>query len=360
MSDFLEKSKDLHFSGDPKYKHFKNVFVTIADMHKAKSYYNTDLHNIEEILSILEMQQTLSGERKKRQFLRYITDVIHHFTPPVAPQDNTEWPEDWVGSLFSQKRWLPGYGYFVACLFNATFTMTHLRQMHGYTSGPVVFEESVGEVSYAVVTLNYDIVLESICQYMNSTFNTKVGLTSFNSPEIRFRRAGDEYAEGGCNLSKLHGSVDSPAIIPPTWNKTLSRDIAQEWRIAYGALKDANHIRILGYSLPVADSYVKYLLKSAVIETQNLKSLDIICRDSDGAVKRRYAEFIDYPKWRFIEDDIEKYLERIGDFAARGALATSSTTPSGHQLRSKAFNGVLEKAHADFFEEPRIQPVFER
>lgn len=57
IKDFLLKSKDLYFENPTKYAHFKRIFNKIYKMHIAKTYYETDLLNIEEILSILEMQR---------------------------------------------------------------------------------------------------------------------------------------------------------------------------------------------------------------------------------------------------------------------------------------------------------------
>ena len=59
MNNFLVKSKDLYFKDKSKYAYFDEVFNLIDEMSVSKNYYNTDLLNIEEILSILEMQSFL-------------------------------------------------------------------------------------------------------------------------------------------------------------------------------------------------------------------------------------------------------------------------------------------------------------
>ena len=97
MRDFLVKSKDM-FAQDPsRYKHFAKVFELIREMNVAKSYYETDLFNIEEILSILEMRDQLGGKRAKR-FIKYIADVIEHYTPEDGRQG--------IGIEFFRQRYL--------------------------------------------------------------------------------------------------------------------------------------------------------------------------------------------------------------------------------------------------------------
>ena len=78
MSDFLAKSKDQYFANQSAFAHFLPVFETIDRMSKVKTYFTTDLLNIEDILSILEMQYHLVGTAPGEAaiFKRYIEDVI--------------------------------------------------------------------------------------------------------------------------------------------------------------------------------------------------------------------------------------------------------------------------------------------
>ena len=110
-------------------------------------------------------------------------------------------------------------------------------------------------------------------------------------------------------LAKLHGSTHDGNIVPPTWSKGVVTSVVPAWELAHNLLSEATQIRIIGYSLPTADSYLKYLLKSAVIKEQNLKRIDVICRDPDGSVRKRYDEFIKFDYYKFVAGDVSKYLE---------------------------------------------------
>jgi NAD-dependent SIR2 family protein deacetylase len=52
MSNFYFKSQDMFLTDPEKYGHFKDVFDTIRDMSIIKNYYDANLFNIEEILSV--------------------------------------------------------------------------------------------------------------------------------------------------------------------------------------------------------------------------------------------------------------------------------------------------------------------
>jgi len=199
---------------------------------------------------------------------------------------------------------------------------------------PVNPDDSNSNV-YSIVTLNYDLIFEKLSQYLTCFF-PKEGRLDFAVRSAPVN-ATDHHL---IPLAKLHGSVDSDNIIAPTWNKTVGRGILEVWTAAHKLLSSANEIRIVGYSLPVADAYIKYLLKSAVVTSQHLKQIDIICRDSDGSTRDRYRDFIRFKYARFISGEVHDYLELIREVTCvRGRM----------QDGSLAFN-QLEFAHAEFFE----------
>src|SRR4030095_11606239 len=115
MRDFLIKSKDM-FAIHPKhYASFRNIFALINQMGSIQSYYQADLFNIEEILSILEMNQQVSGKRSRR-FAKYIADVVRFYTPPDPKADPPKFPANWHERPISENmQWLP-YLYFAANL----------------------------------------------------------------------------------------------------------------------------------------------------------------------------------------------------------------------------------------------------
>jgi hypothetical protein len=344
MSNFLIKSKDMYFTDPDTHKHFKSVFETINEMSVSKNYYEADLFNIEEILSILEMGSQLEGEKKKESFLKYICDVIEYYTPTLVTLPDGL-PEAFYKCIFGKKDIWNYYGFFVSTLHNIK-----IERKGAYGSGIVATRRSKPEVLYSVITLNYDMVLENICTFINANYLD-------TSPIISFTDEEPDFVEGHSFpvLAKLHGSIDSGEIVPPTWNKGVKRKILESWRLAYHKLIDATHLRIIGYSLPIADAYVKYLLKSAVIKAPHLKSIDVICKDDkEDSVKKRYDEFINFNYYRFINGNVLDYLKRNFD------TNLDRLKKSGGELGVPL--NCLENVHNEFMKSPRpkstgVQPV---
>lgn len=295
MADFLEKAKDQFYGDRKRFQHFGRFLDTLDKPHVANSYYATDVFNIEDILSILDMKGQLEGSRRENEFRKFISDVVQFHTPVV--QSNPE-PQRWDSLLFWERPW-GDYGPFVAALLGYEF-----KRRQGLKDSPppkrsdyTCSRAKRHSVSYAVVTLNYDMVLETAGKRLGGTYHLGGA----------FARTAER---SGTPLVKLHGSVDSKDIVPPVWSKSLQvGTIRKAWRFAYDLLKGANEIRIIGYSLPDSDSYVRYLLRAAVIDTPNLKRIDVLCKDNGKKeVEERYRAFVTFRHFSFSPKTTEQYL----------------------------------------------------
>lgn len=331
MNNFLIKSKDLYFSDSTKYEHFREVFSTIEKLSVTKNYFGADLFNIEEVLSILEMQAQLEGSRLKDQFTRYIADTITHFTPQVRGYKG-QLPGNWQNFIFGKDANWRGFGSFMASLQAIT-----IEEYQRDPDGERAFRwRPLNQPShrYNVISLNYDLVLENLCDFINEFFPAP-SLLCFN------RSQGElcESEEKRPWLCKLHGSVDGQ-IVPPTWSKALNQSIEEQWKKAHQLLATANHIRILGYSLPSADAYIKFLFKSSVVQAEHLKTIDVITLDQEGAARHRYNDFICFKYYRFANAPIEDYLKVLQE----------STLGGSHKKPYVEFS-LLEDIHEEFMRE---------
>ena len=327
MSNFIEVSKNLYASDNNKYKHFGRVFDNIRKrLAYVTLFYKTNLDNIEEVLSILEMERLVGRVSKEEanDYIKFIVDVIQYFTPSIegfndfdqvsqglyrVAKDSEKMPEYQLRNQIIRRDISSNYGNFVLHLFNGEIVVKGVggdEKANQFSEFEIQCEIDKNPSSrYSVITLNYDLVLENYAKYFSS-----VSLGT----ELKFIRSRDRRRQGLPYLVKLHGSVDNQVIIPPTWNKTITPQIDKEWETAYRLLSSANHIRIIGYSLPDSDAYVRYLLKAGILKSENLKRIDVLCKDEDGSVKMRYDSFItlQHPKYRFCNGDVTKYLGYVG------------------------------------------------
>jgi hypothetical protein len=318
----------MYFEDRERYGYFEKVFKQIQSFSVAKNYFSSDLFNIEEILSILQMSTQLSGARSKRLFVSFLSDVVDYWTPVYKPYAG-KLPANWEDFLAGGTTEFGSYCDFVGALQSLELTVDRGQDPPSCTRAA----SPRATAQYGVITLNYDRVLEKAGEYLAATVGLPAPISFSTSIGATHSAYGDQIA-----LAKLHGSVGTKTIVAPTWSKGVEKAILPAWQIAYRLLVEANHIRVIGYSLPVADAYVKYLLKTAVIAAPHLKSLDVVCLDPDGSVKRRFDEFTCFHRYRFFTCDVRSYLGAVTGKRHKQHRGTASSIDFGQ----------LEQAHWEF------------
>lgn len=211
-SNFLVKSRNMYSANQEKYQHLDEVYKIIRTISAVKNYFDADLFNIEEILSILQMEDYLRESRTSDSFKKYIADVVEYYTPdtPSYPDDV---PANWKDVIFGAERFRSQYFLFVCDLLNININMRYIQDIRQAKHIELYLsKERSPRAVYSVVTLNYDLVFEMIIQYLMKHFkqDAKIVLKT----EVRDdERLDDKHFY----LAKLHGSVKPLTIVPPTW-----------------------------------------------------------------------------------------------------------------------------------------------
>lgn len=334
MKDFLRKARDLYATRPEECAFFGDVFKQIEWLGKIKSYYNSDLLNIEDILAIFEMNSSLSG-RRKHLFEEFIRTVIALLTPPVSVTAHD--PEEVLGDSWQQNIFRAGdpiapYASFLCCIQNMIvrpeyfFTLDIHRKYLSFRRNPDP------RAVYSVITVNYDTVLENICAFIGGHMLVDSTFRFFRTAPAR--NSGDVPA-----LSRLHGSIATD-VLPPLWNKPPAPGIRDAWRLAGETLRKANQIRFIGYSLAGAEPHLKTLFGSPLTESPHLERVDILCLDDErGTVERRYRELHSRAATTFVNGDAGEYLKLIHDVHAGSRL----------RRRNDLYFDHLEQAHSKFF-----------
>jgi hypothetical protein len=373
MNNFIEKSKDLYFENTEKYGYFEKIYKTIRqDIAYLKHFLHSDLSNIEEILSILEMGNFVGDNSHLiEEYKRFIKDVISHYTPSIIPFQKDD-KEESLKSAKPKKGIVFGksitnfydycfgnkcphnlYGYFIANLFQLRLE----RKTEVSAAGETIintkdsnFKSSIitpKEIEYSVITLNYDLVFENIIEYINGQFSLEKDF------KLQLSKAYNNNDNNRYKLdyAKLHGSIDSDVIILPTWNKNAAKEVREIWEFAYRVLKDSNQIRILGYSLPFSDNYVRYLLSIGLKNSEHLKKIDVITLDNNAETKKRYEQIFSFSKFRFRNGDVSNYLDKAYSKDNIKSQRYSSGGKSGYEIWQDVIDlkpKLLEDAHEKF------------
>lgn len=248
MNDFYLTSKDIYPElGSPTKDSFDRVFKFWNEYSSVKHYLNVDFFNVEELLSIIEMNHYLAKDESfnlQKDILIFIREVIKRRTPISSKSDI--------------------YSLYKAFLVNAIGVIKDKYGLYRLTQ----------DSENSIISLNYDLLVENTIDL----FNNENAKSQYVDRPIFILNYGENIEHDKDNLSpqnaieikiaKLHGSLNfaNDLIIPPTWNKTNNEQIKGAWQLAYEQLSSANKIVFIGYSLPQTDSYIKYLLINGIKE----------------------------------------------------------------------------------------------
>lgn len=294
MSNFIFKSKDQFFENTEKYSYFEDIFHYIDKLSKSKNFMNVNLFNIEEIFSIAEMHKKLKANDNV-DLEGYIKDVIEYHTPTFEPSEKGTLLQNFdITKILTKNSIYNSYILFIARLCGVQFRNFNSKEgLLKYDDFSLdIYNEA--DVKYRIITLNYDKIVENSVSFLSSYFNKQ---------DLKIE------------IAKLHGSVDSH-IIAPSWAKNIDETM-DAWNKAALWLSEANEIRILGYSLPVTDSYIKHLFSTAFIESKNLQYIDILSLDPTGNIEKQYEKNFIFQNYKFRKYNIKDYLNQCCNFKVK-------------------------------------------
>lgn len=199
------------------------------------------------------------------------------------------------------------------------------------------------------MSLNYDLIFEKVEQNLKQALPEYQSDHSYDTSLLLNTNLNNE-KDGFLDLIKLHGSADEPeSIVPPTWNKILSRDKSLLWKKAYEFLSNSYEIRVLGYSLPISDVYFRYFLMSCIRASTRLEKFQVFSLDPTGYVQKNYTEFFEPEAGllEFYHTDVLDYLKKIYDSILSSSKDERGTfyfygLENGHETFLKQHSGVEE------------------
>jgi len=121
-----------------------------------------------------------------------------------------------------------------------------------------------------------------------------------------------DFAQATCRICQ---SVYAPLIVPPTFYKDLNNVfLSAIWNRADVALRKVKHVIFCGYSFPDADVHIKYLLKRAQTNRDDLLKFTVINEHSKKSNTERSQE--EYRYKRFLGLGVSYTSLSFEDFAS--------------------------------------------
>ncbi len=328
MADFLDCASDLlrlKTSGiEEARSEFEDVFDAITELNgiHTKSYLNFD--NIEDVFGAIEMALLLKklGNRKLEEIQRLRESLITLIFKTL---------EYSIRFPVRKRQICPPEPY--------NLFMHILKLIKGKQPPQDPHE-------FAFITFNYDLCLDYALYFHSFRFNyclngktqdSAIPLLKLhgsinwglsNQEEIIPKNVSEfdlydqvEYVHlnlgSTLNLKKHDGKPlqGPPVIVPPTWNKnSYHGQLFNVWAVAAEELANAENIFIIGYSLPEADSFFRYLYALGSESRKKLRNFIVINIDDSGKTMQRFKQLIGKGienRFRYISTDFKSGISSI-------------------------------------------------
>lgn len=331
MKNFLDRAEKLHKKSKSSIQpeKFERVFKTLSNMQQIQSKARFDLVNIESVFAGIEFGGLLGVNFSqdsdigivRDSFVYLIFRTIELTTKYVRHKDHLE-----IAGPYTK-------------------FMKFLQE----------YAETERNDSIAIVTFNYDIVLDLLIY--NTGLFADYGLPSYRANPsiplyklhgsiswgkcsecgqiipwpideyIKHKRLNTEYHGRPQHISLTPGNEISliecracktrvgstPFIVPPTWNKTqYHSEIEKVWQSAAKHLREAENIFIIGYSLPDTDYFFHYLYAIGTMGASRLKNF-WVC-NPDPQVDERFKKILGEQaaqRYRFLPEEFDISMSYI-------------------------------------------------
>lgn len=303
MANFLDVANDLLRAGrvDESKTSFERVFAAIGGLQAVHSKAQLDLNNIEAIFTALELGKVI--QRLPGTEVSEIPQTIADLKEVIVKTLETTLPfptrKNWIGVPKPYDDFAKAINYLRADAF-PTQTSSVITFNYDLAADIALYREGLGP-NYIIEpapssreaidllklhgSLNWATETESrkIRPLHLDRYFQKYSINGFQEHgEIRMP-IGSQLVEYFSRHAQPSVAVEAePVIVPPSWNKAdYHQALSNVWAAAAKHLSEAEHIFVMGYSLPETDSFFRHLFALGSVGKTALRRLVVFNPDKE-------------------------------------------------------------------------------
>lgn len=314
LRDFLARARDLSKRGAVRRPEaFENVFRYVEDLLPAAYHVDVDLKNLEHVWSLAELQRQMGlegasevvndlkvvvGETLDQLVFNYgpngcePDEAYKRFVKRLLERESARAASTVVGAVERE----------TVITFNYDVLLDHALLHRGVrpnyslgTGAPQMHLTHPVSREIVVLKLHGSInwgqcpQCEKLVAVASPTWRTgpleKVML--FTGQQVSLNVVSGALAQSECPSCRLRGL--EPYMVPPTWSKRIEESaLVPVWQAAATALKTARQLVVMGYSMPESDTFMRYLLATALKRSPQLERVVVVNPNVDGTLEQRY------------------------------------------------------------------------
>jgi hypothetical protein len=319
MSNFLDVARDLYLSGrldEPTAVDFARVFKGVAALNDVYAKAAIDTDNIEAVFAAFEMAQLfgklprVTNEDDIRALIaslrRLIVETLERslsfpVTTPNATPPGIEPPSAYkrmVTALCAPGAVDVSQHTFIT--FNYDLALDYALRWHDISVDYGLASEQRTQGKPLLLKLHGSVNWTACSNCGVGVYHLDKALTqprASGAPfEIAAGRASLRVARQlrtfvHCNSS--HCGTGEALLVPPTWSKAEHhRTIARVWRHAARELETARNVIIVGYSLPDADAFFRYLYALGTVSDTRIERFWVVDCDPSDRFRERFRSLL--------------------------------------------------------------------
>lgn len=317
MNEFLDRVRKIYSSGEYGrfLRDFESVTFAISNLQKIHSKSVLDIYNIEEVFAAFEMAKLINKfpgdvfnnkaaiDHLIKSLKRVIYITLEKSTPLVTEStESLPLPTGSYGQLAELINTIKEKELMVPTIitFNYDLAIDYALFRHGF---PINYcfsssESQVGDINLIKLhgSLNWFECKDKKKIIPYEIEQEKIPISAFQRYHMGEKYYFNIFDKIKGNKLSYKGSdynvKPDPFIIPPTWDKSMyHQELSKVWSQAAMDLSIAENIYVIGYSLPVTDSFFKYLYALGSEGVKIIERFWVFNPDKEN-VKPRFEEFI--------------------------------------------------------------------
>jgi len=310
MLEFLDVARGVLESGkvSDAAESFQAIFGGMSVLQQVHSKSQLDIQNVESVFAAYEMAKTIHrfGSYNDEQIDDLLTAMravivktveqtlmlpvrTQHAYPPVPYEDFGKLVQFLVQEAMPRQTVsIITFNYDVAVDYALHHQSTQVQYALGTdTEAGIPVLKLHGSLNWARCTKCSAIVPWKLDQYLQRhTWNLRVN-THLRQVKLLIGSRIRDFEHCGQKVEP------QPVIVPPTWGKLEHhRVLSRVWSRAAKELSEAEHIFIIGYSLPLSDSFFRYLYALGTVGQAILQRFWVFNPDTTGEVEARFRQLL--------------------------------------------------------------------
>jgi hypothetical protein len=334
MSDFLDIASNLLHSNEVQEKRteFERVFAAIGALQVVHSKAQLDLNNIESIFTVLELgriiqrvpglsvEQIPQAIAALKELIVKTLEVTMKF-PTEERYIGVPKPYEQFASLITHL-YRDAFPTKTASVISFNYDIAADMAMYRAGLGPdYVIEEPPGHHIHVPL-----LKLHGSLNWATEKASRKIRPLHLTNYFQHYDYGGYEKHSStrvpiGSNLVEYFARFASievdpePVIVPPSWNKAdYHAALSDVWAAAAKHLSEAEHIYVIGYSLPETDSFFRHLYALGSVGVTPLRKIAVFNPDSTGSTDARFQALLGpgaTARYEYHETTFEQAIGRI-------------------------------------------------